>query len=282
MQEQLKKDRGLVKENFPLKLYLMLECVNDSDHSKIVSWQSHGRAFKVHNKEKFANEVLPKHFRPLGGYASFQRQLNIYGFLRLVNNGPDQGVYYHKFFLRCRPDLCELIQRNETSTHSVRCTYDETTEPDFTAYSSLQDSCASGSLHPVPESSRLVKGPPDAENDDELLGSMIDKWIAYEQPSNNGAPPLLQDSLTTLTYATVARGDMNPTIPPLPTINAPSPSYSHSFSPTKTCGMGHCPPLQPSSAVFNSVDTLDWDDTVPLRIFPNAMHPIRLGRICLD
>jgi HSF-type DNA-binding len=217
MQEQLKTARGHVQEQFPLKLYRMLESVNDSSHSKIVSWQSYGRAFKVHDKEKFASEVIPEHFPSLGGFPSFQRQLNIYGFLRLISDGPDQGAYYHELFVRSQLDLCELIQRNETSTHSVRCTYDGTTEPNFAAYPCLPDCRASVSSHPVTESSSSMKDSLGMEDDDAWLGSMIDKWIAHDQLSYSGAQPVFQDS------------------------------------------------LQPLS---------DWEDTMPLRIFPNPMPPL--------
>jgi len=41
---------------------------------------------------------------------SFQRQLNLYGFLR-VASGRDRGAYYHPLFLRGRPDICKVMLR---------------------------------------------------------------------------------------------------------------------------------------------------------------------------
>lgn len=43
-------------------------------------------------------------------YSSFQRQLNIYGFQRIVK-GPDKNCYYHKHFLRGHPHLIPKIDR---------------------------------------------------------------------------------------------------------------------------------------------------------------------------
>jgi HSF-type DNA-binding len=45
-------------------------------------------------------------------YASFQRQLNLYGF-KSMSQGPDKGGYYHELFLRGRPDLAARITRQK-------------------------------------------------------------------------------------------------------------------------------------------------------------------------
>jgi HSF-type DNA-binding len=58
--------------------------------------------FRVYDRERF------KYQRD---YASFVRQLNQYGFLRLKDKGLDQNAYYHEQFLRGRVDLAELIPR---------------------------------------------------------------------------------------------------------------------------------------------------------------------------
>ena len=66
--------------SFPLKLYEMLERVEAEGCQEVVSWQSHGRCFLVHNAARF-KETLPNFFK-LSKIASFQRQLNLYGFQR--------------------------------------------------------------------------------------------------------------------------------------------------------------------------------------------------------
>lgn len=41
---------------------------------------------------------------------SFQRQLNLYGFQRIMS-GDDRGGYFHELFLKGRPEVCSLILR---------------------------------------------------------------------------------------------------------------------------------------------------------------------------
>jgi len=65
---------------FPLKLYDMLERVELEGGQSVVSWQTHGRCFVVHDVAQF-KKLLPNYFK-LSKIASFQRQLNLYGFQR--------------------------------------------------------------------------------------------------------------------------------------------------------------------------------------------------------
>jgi hypothetical protein len=92
-------------EQFPLKLHRLLDIVEKKGSDHIISWQMHGRALKIHKADKFAQEIMPLYFRQ-SKIASFRRQLNIYGFLR-ITQGPDKGAYYHELFLRGRLFLAE-------------------------------------------------------------------------------------------------------------------------------------------------------------------------------
>jgi len=91
---------------FPSQLH---EMVTYSNMESIMSWLPHGRGFMVHDTEKFVSEVLPNYFNH-SRFASFQRQLNSYGFRRFTQ-GRDAGAYYHESFLRGRPYLCANIYR---------------------------------------------------------------------------------------------------------------------------------------------------------------------------
>ncbi len=82
--------RGGVKTPFPLRLHTMLDAVESEGLANIVSWQPHGRAFVVHDTQRFVHEIMPRFFQQ-HKYSSFQRQLNLYGFMRLTKKGADHG-----------------------------------------------------------------------------------------------------------------------------------------------------------------------------------------------
>ncbi|CAB9521026.1 shock factor protein HSF8 [Seminavis robusta] len=92
---------------FPLQLYGMLH--SDQQHlGNIVSFLPHGRAFVVHNIERFSNDVLPVWFMDLD-WEAFQHRLRLFGFHR-ITQGPDQGAFYNECFLRGRYHLARSIQ----------------------------------------------------------------------------------------------------------------------------------------------------------------------------
>ena len=125
------RNRGGAKITFPMKLHNLLESLPDTETA--IAWQHHGRAFKINDKERMANEILPTYFNyERGQFASFQRQLNIYEFMR-ITGGPDTGTYYHPLFLRSRSELCELMHRKVSETKGTRKSIDPMTEPDLCA-----------------------------------------------------------------------------------------------------------------------------------------------------
>lgn len=113
---------------FPLKLYDMLERVERDGYAHIISWQPHGRCFVVHRPDDF-RDLLPKYFK-LSKVASFQRQLNLYGFTR-ISSGADRNGYYHERFLRGKPFLIEYMARAKVKGTCVRARANPTEEPDF-------------------------------------------------------------------------------------------------------------------------------------------------------
>ena len=95
--------------SFPMKLFSMLQAVEQEGKEHIVSWHPNGLSFQVHNAKKFVEEVLPSHFRQTK-YKSFQRQLNFYGFER-ITSGPLEGSYKHPWFVKGNEGLCKEIKR---------------------------------------------------------------------------------------------------------------------------------------------------------------------------
>ena len=118
-------------DTFPFKLYRMLSILEDLGFHDIIAWKSHGRSFQVLHGDKFVKVVLPKFFKQTK-LTSFQRQLNLYGFKRLLN-GPDIGAYYHPLFLREKQFLCKAIFRTKVKGTSKRRKASDLvgSEPDF-------------------------------------------------------------------------------------------------------------------------------------------------------
>ena len=115
---------------FPLVLHRMLDLAVHDGYDDIISWQPHGRCFHVHDQERFVSQVMPRFFRQTR-FSSFQRQLSLYGFLRLTRKGPDTGAYYHELFLRGKAFLCNNLHRTRIKGYWVRQSSSPETEPDF-------------------------------------------------------------------------------------------------------------------------------------------------------
>ena len=123
---------ALLSGNFPCKLYNMLE--HEVASKDVITWLPQGQAFKVFNVKEFEAHLLPKFFKH-SKIASFQRQLNLYGFKRIVK-GDDVGAYYHPQFLRGRRDLLREIQRISNYVKGSKSDY----EPDLLYTSTVTNS----------------------------------------------------------------------------------------------------------------------------------------------
>jgi hypothetical protein len=113
-------------ESFPVKLHRLLQQVAAEGKEDIISWTFTGKAFKVHDRERFVKEIVPQYFRQKK-ISSFRRQLSMYGFDR-IPRGPEEGSYQHKLFHRDRPDWAAQIVRIKDAPDSERS---ETWKPDF-------------------------------------------------------------------------------------------------------------------------------------------------------
>ena len=95
--------------HFPWKLHKLLETVEDEGTDSVVSWEPHGKTFRVHNKFKFAVRIMPKYFNSTK-YKTFQRSLNLWGF-EIITQGPNKGSIFNPNFVRNKPELCEKMTR---------------------------------------------------------------------------------------------------------------------------------------------------------------------------
>ena len=94
---------------FPGKLHDMLLHVERNGLDHIVSWVQNGRAFMVHNVDKLV-EILPL-FCGQTKYRSFQRQLNMWHFERILD-GCHKGAWTHPYFVRGQKILCSKMSRH--------------------------------------------------------------------------------------------------------------------------------------------------------------------------
>jgi HSF-type DNA-binding len=91
------------------KLHRLLIEVEDAGRSDVISFDASGRAFQIHNPDKFFKEIIPLYFR-ISRLSSFKRQLNLYAF-EMINTGPSRGGYFHALFIKDQPDLCRRMRR---------------------------------------------------------------------------------------------------------------------------------------------------------------------------
>lgn len=160
--------KGGVTVPFPMKLHNMLEHIaqNESELEHIVSWQPHGRCFLVRSIKDFQDDVLPRFFQQKK-YASFQRQLNLYGFSRLTK-GPDRGAYYHELFLRSKQILCRGIYRMKVKGTGSRMASNPDQEPNFYTMNPMP-----ASIPPAPPSAETESTPVDMEPLNHLQGTSL-------------------------------------------------------------------------------------------------------------
>ncbi|KAJ7752093.1 transcription factor Hsf1 [Mycena metata] len=105
----------------PAFLNKLYEMVNDEKTNHLIQWSSSGDTFLVYDQERFAREVLPHWFKHQN-FASFVRQLNMYGFHKIphLQQGVLKGTtdaehwnFVHEKFRRDQSDLLHFIQRKK-------------------------------------------------------------------------------------------------------------------------------------------------------------------------
>jgi len=85
---------------------LLHEILNTPEYQSIVHWLPDGSSFIIADKERFSDEILPKHFR-VALFHSFVRKLNRYGFRRVKSRCKgEESSFAHKNFIRDKPWLC--------------------------------------------------------------------------------------------------------------------------------------------------------------------------------
>ncbi|XP_022844705.1 heat shock factor protein HSF24-like [Olea europaea var. sylvestris] len=84
--------------------------VDDRSSDDVISWNESGTTFVVWKTAEFAKDLLPNYFKH-NNFSSFVRQLNTYGFRKIV---PDKWEFANENFKRDQKELLIEIRRRKT------------------------------------------------------------------------------------------------------------------------------------------------------------------------
>ncbi|XP_015273988.1 PREDICTED: heat shock factor protein 1 [Gekko japonicus] len=118
---------GAGGSNVPAFLTKLWTLVEDPETDPLICWSPSGSSFHVFDQGQFAKEVLPKYFKH-NNMASFVRQLNMYGFRKvihieqggLVKPEKDDTEFQHPYFIRGQEHLLENIKRKVTNVSGIK------------------------------------------------------------------------------------------------------------------------------------------------------------------
>ncbi|QSS62970.1 heat shock transcription factor [Histoplasma capsulatum] len=116
-----KKDAQAKRKQIPPFVQKLSSFLDESKNTDLIRWSEDGNSFIVLDEDEFAKTLIPELFKH-NNYASFVRQLNMYGFHKKVgltdnsmraserkNKSPSE--YSNPYFRRGHPDLLWLIQK---------------------------------------------------------------------------------------------------------------------------------------------------------------------------
>ena len=124
-----------------------MNILDKRDTSDIASWLPDGRAFIIHNKTRFASDMLPVYFKQ-AKYSSFARRMKRWGFIldisykkRCDDTYGTKSVYHHPLFLRTSKLLCLQMRpkpqkkKLKKQNHATRSASSTASDAKFSAVS---------------------------------------------------------------------------------------------------------------------------------------------------
>ncbi|GLU20017.1 hypothetical protein SLE2022_362350 [Rubroshorea leprosula] len=105
---------------FVTKTYQLVDDLSTND---VISWSENGTSFIVWKSADFVKDLLPNYFKH-NNFSSFVRQLNTYGFRKVV---PHRWEFMNENFRRGKKELLSKIRRRKTAKLSSYNTDGKTT-----------------------------------------------------------------------------------------------------------------------------------------------------------
>ncbi|KAI1083994.1 hypothetical protein F5B20DRAFT_361529 [Whalleya microplaca] len=119
--QRARKDAQAKRKQIPPFVQKLNSFLEQSKNTDLIRWSEKGDSFIVLDEDEFAKTLIPELFKH-NNYASFVRQLNMYGFHKKVglsdnsmkaserkNKSPSE--YYNPYFKRGHPNLLWLINK---------------------------------------------------------------------------------------------------------------------------------------------------------------------------
>ncbi|TID19428.1 hypothetical protein E2P81_ATG06598 [Venturia nashicola] len=125
-----KKEAQAKRKQIPPFVQKLSSFLDDNTNTELIRWSDDGNSFIVLDEDEFARKLIPELFKH-NNYASFVRQLNMYGFHKKVglsdnsmkaseNKRKTPSEYFNKYFKRGKPELLWLIQKPKNPPGSKR------------------------------------------------------------------------------------------------------------------------------------------------------------------